>query len=130
MQVVTFRVLERRSVLFVLLIKAMTVPMLDLTSRLCLQADLSNHYAAMPSMHFGYALWFCIATVGLLQGPPPRPAAPWPRRSLLGVLALYPPAVLFCIVVSVHACTLLILCCLILFDQRHNTVYCRPPDLV
>ena len=64
-----------------------------------MQADLSNHYAAMPSMHFGYALWFCIAAVGLLRGPPPRPRGPWLQAPLLVLIAIYPPAVLFCIVV-------------------------------
>ena len=63
-------------------------------------SQVSNHYAAMPSMHFGYALWVCTALAGLLKGGPfqPRSRAGW--RCMLAAVGLYPASVLFCIIVS------------------------------
>jgi hypothetical protein len=42
--------------------------------------DVSNHYAAMPSMHTGYAAWTCVSVFttcpyrcGQRYAPPPPP---------------------------------------------------------
>ena len=51
--------------------------------------SISNQYAAMPSLHIGWALWCALALAPL--------ARRWWQRS---VLALYPLATLFCIVVT------------------------------
>mmetsp|Transcript_6377 Transcript_6377/g.18355 ORF Transcript_6377/g.18355 Transcript_6377/m.18355 type:complete len:433 (-) Transcript_6377:2475-3773(-) len=63
---------------------------------------VSNHYAAMPSMHFGYALWVCTALVGLLRGGPFHPRAPWAQRVGVALVGLYPASVLFCILVTAN----------------------------
>jgi hypothetical protein len=52
-------------------------------------ASISNQYAAMPSLHIGWATWCAIALWPLLQR----------RRAKLAVLA-YPAVTLFCIVVT------------------------------
>jgi hypothetical protein len=52
-------------------------------------ASVSNQYAAMPSMHIGWATWCAIAVWPLLRR----------RWVKIGVL-LYPAATLFCIVVT------------------------------
>jgi hypothetical protein len=52
-------------------------------------ASISNQYAAMPSLHIGWATWCAIALWPLLQR----------RRAKLAVLA-YPAITLFCIVVT------------------------------
>jgi hypothetical protein len=79
---------------------------------------VSNHYAAMPSMHFGYALWVCTALAGLLKGGPfqPRSRAGW--RCMLAAVGLYPASVLFCIIVSIlSSFTFWVLLSLLLFLQ-------------
>ncbi len=63
--------------------------------------QVSNHYAAMPSMHFGYALWVCTALAGLLRGGPFHPRSVAGQRAMLALIGLYPASVLFCIIVSV-----------------------------
>ena len=63
------------------------------------RSQVSNHYAAMPSMHFGYAVWVCTALVALLRGGPFHPRSPWTQRAGVAGVALYPAAVLFCILV-------------------------------
>ena len=54
-------------------------------------ASISNQYAAMPSLHIGWASWCAFAVWPLLRR----------RRSKLLVL-LYPAATLFCIVVTAN----------------------------
>ncbi|MEM9516300.1 MAG: phosphatase PAP2 family protein, partial [Actinomycetota bacterium] len=54
-------------------------------------AAISNQYAAMPSMHIGWATWCAIAVWPLLR-----------RRWAKGLLLLYPAATLFCIVVTAN----------------------------
>ena len=63
--------------------------------------QVSNHYAAMPSMHFGYALWVCTALAALLRGGPLHPRSLCGQRAVLAIVGLYPASVLFCIVVRV-----------------------------
>ena len=52
-------------------------------------ASISNQYAAMPSMHMGWAVWCALALVPLAR-----------RRWLRVVAVAYPVATLFCIVVT------------------------------
>jgi hypothetical protein len=52
-------------------------------------ANVSNQYAAMPSMHFGWSTW-CAITVVLVIG----------RGRLRWLAFLYPAATLFCILVT------------------------------
>jgi hypothetical protein len=74
--------------------------------------QVSNHYAAMPSMHFGYALWVCTALAGLLKGGPFQPRSRVGWRCMLAAVGLYPASVLFCIIVSADlACLLWLVCC-------------------
>jgi hypothetical protein len=54
-------------------------------------SDLSNQYAAMPSLHFGWALWCTLALV-----PPFR------SRIVRTLLILYPVATLFAILVTAN----------------------------
>lgn len=70
----------------------------------CAMAQVSNHYAAMPSMHFGYAVWVSTAIFGLLQGGPFHPRSPLVRKALLVLVACYPASVLFCILVRPSLC--------------------------
>ena len=52
-------------------------------------ADLSNQYAAMPSMHIGWSTWCAVATWPLLRRR-------WQRIAVF----LYPMATMFCIIVT------------------------------
>ena len=52
-------------------------------------ATISNQYAAMPSLHTGWATWSALALWPLVR-----------RRWLRGLLVLYPVATLFCIIVT------------------------------
>ena len=52
-------------------------------------ASISNQYAAMPSLHTGWATWSMLALWPLVR-----------RRWLRGLLVLYPVATLFCIIVT------------------------------
>lgn len=52
-------------------------------------ASISNQYAAMPSLHTGWATWCTLALWPLVR-----------RRWLRGLLVLYPLATLFCIIVT------------------------------
>lgn len=63
---------------------------------------VSNHYAAMPSMHFGYALWVSIALYGLLQGGRFHSRYFLVRKALVVLVACYPASVLFCILVTAN----------------------------
>lgn len=54
-------------------------------------ASISNQYAAMPSLHIGWATWCAIAMWPLLRR----------RRSKVAVL-LYPAITLFCIIVTAN----------------------------
>jgi hypothetical protein len=54
-------------------------------------ASISNQYAAMPSMHIGWATWCAIAVWPLLR-----------RRWTKIAVLLYPAATLFCIVVTAN----------------------------
>jgi PAP2 superfamily len=54
-------------------------------------ADLSNQYAAMPSLHIGWATWCAVAMWPLLRRR-------WQRIAVF----LYPLATLFCIVVTAN----------------------------
>ena len=51
--------------------------------------DVSNQYAAMPSMHIGWSTWTALVLVPLLR-----------RRWAKGLAALYPVVTLFCIIVT------------------------------
>jgi hypothetical protein len=51
--------------------------------------DVSNQYAAMPSMHIGWSTWTALALVPLLR-----------RRWAKLLAALYPVITLFCIIVT------------------------------
>lgn len=51
--------------------------------------SISNQYAAMPSLHIGWASWCALALIPLAR-----------RWWLRAALALYPAATLFCIVVT------------------------------
>jgi hypothetical protein len=53
--------------------------------------DLSNQYAAMPSMHIGWSTWCAVAMWPLLR-----------RRWQRVVVFLYPLATLFCIIVTAN----------------------------
>ena len=52
-------------------------------------ADLSNQYAAMPSLHIGWSTWCAVAMWPLLR-----------RRWQRVAVFLYPLATLFCIIVT------------------------------
>lgn len=52
-------------------------------------ASITNQYAAMPSMHIGWATWCALAVWPLLR-----------RRRTKVLVLLYPAATLFCIVVT------------------------------
>jgi hypothetical protein len=54
-------------------------------------ADLSNQYAAMPSLHIGWAMWCAVAVWPLLR-----------RRWQRIVVFLYPLLTLFCIIVTAN----------------------------
>jgi cytochrome bd-type quinol oxidase subunit 2 len=54
-------------------------------------ADVSNQYAAMPSMHIGWSTWCAVAMWPLLR-----------RRWQRAVVFLYPLATLFCIIVTAN----------------------------
>jgi PAP2 superfamily len=54
-------------------------------------ADLSNQYAAMPSMHIGWAMWCAVGVWPLLR-----------RRWQRAAVFLYPLATLFCIIVTAN----------------------------
>ena len=54
-------------------------------------ADLSNQYAAMPSLHIGWAMWCAVAVWPLLRRR-------WQRIAVF----LYPLATLFCIIVTAN----------------------------
>jgi hypothetical protein len=51
--------------------------------------SLSNQYAAMPSLHFGWAMWCCLALVPVVRG-----------RATRALLLAYPWLTLFAIVVT------------------------------
>ncbi|HEX9682185.1 MAG TPA: phosphatase PAP2 family protein [Acidimicrobiales bacterium] len=51
-------------------------------------AEISNQYAAMPSLHIGWSMWSALAMVGHLDG--------WARR----LMWMYPVITLFAIVVT------------------------------
>jgi membrane-associated phospholipid phosphatase len=53
--------------------------------------DVSNQYAAMPSLHTGWSLWCVLALVPLIR--------PWWGKALLFV---YPLATIFCIIVTAN----------------------------
>ena len=53
--------------------------------------DISNQYAAMPSMHIGWSMWCAVATWPLLR-----------RRWQRVVVMLYPLVTLFCIIVTAN----------------------------
>jgi hypothetical protein len=53
--------------------------------------DVSNQYAAMPSMHIGWSTWCAVAMWPLLR-----------RRWQRAVVFLYPLATLFCIIVTAN----------------------------
>jgi PAP2 superfamily len=54
-------------------------------------ADISNQFAAMPSMHIGWSTWCAVAVWPLLR-----------RRWQRAVVFLYPLATLFCIIVTAN----------------------------
>ena len=54
-------------------------------------ASISNQYAAMPSMHIGWSTWCAVAVWPLLK-----------RRWMKVLVALYPLATLFCIIVTAN----------------------------
>jgi hypothetical protein len=54
-------------------------------------ASISNQYAAMPSLHIGWATWCAIAVWPLLR-----------RRWMKVAMLMYPIATLFCIVVTAN----------------------------
>jgi hypothetical protein len=53
--------------------------------------DISNQYAAMPSLHIGWSVWCALAMWPLVK-----------RRWARALLVLYPMATLFCIVVTAN----------------------------
>jgi hypothetical protein len=53
--------------------------------------DISNQYAAMPSLHIGWSVWCALAMWPLVK-----------RRWAKALLVLYPMATLFCIVVTAN----------------------------
>jgi hypothetical protein len=53
--------------------------------------DVSNQYAAMPSMHIGWSTWTALVLVPLVR-----------RRWAKVLAALYPVATLFCIIVTAN----------------------------
>jgi PAP2 superfamily len=53
--------------------------------------DISNQYAAMPSLHIGWSVWCALAMWPLVR-----------RRWAKALLVLYPIATLFCIVVTAN----------------------------
>ncbi|MCB0986425.1 MAG: phosphatase PAP2 family protein [Acidimicrobiales bacterium] len=68
-------------------------------------AVVSNQYAAMPSLHFGWSSWCAVTVVLIMRARASTPAvgtsgspAPLPRR--VWWVALYPAATLFCILVT------------------------------
>jgi hypothetical protein len=54
-------------------------------------AEISNQYAAMPSLHIGWSTWCALAVWPLLR-----------RRWTKAAVFLYPAATLFCIVVTAN----------------------------
>jgi hypothetical protein len=54
-------------------------------------SNLSNQYAAMPSLHFGWSMWCCIALVPTFRS-----------RVVRGLLIVYPWVTLFAIVVTAN----------------------------
>ena len=54
-------------------------------------AQVSNQYAAMPSLHFAWSVWSALVLYPML-------VRPWTRLAIL----LYPPATLFAIVVTAN----------------------------
>jgi hypothetical protein len=54
-------------------------------------SNLSNQYAAMPSLHFGWSMWCCIALVPTFRS-----------RIIRGLLIVYPWLTLFAIVVTAN----------------------------
>jgi hypothetical protein len=54
-------------------------------------SNLSNQYAAMPSLHFGWSMWCCIALVPTFRS-----------RIIRALLILYPWVTLFAIVVTAN----------------------------
>ena len=54
-------------------------------------AEISNQYAAMPSLHIGWSTWCALAVWPLLR-----------RRWTKAAVMLYPAATLFCIVVTAN----------------------------
>ncbi|HEX2048582.1 MAG TPA: phosphatase PAP2 family protein [Acidimicrobiales bacterium] len=54
-------------------------------------AQVSNQYAAMPSLHFAWSLWSALVLYPML-------VRPWSRLAIV----LYPPATLFAIVVTAN----------------------------
>jgi hypothetical protein len=54
-------------------------------------SDLSNQYAAMPSLHFGWSMWCCIALVPTFRS-----------RIVRGLLIVYPWVTLFAIIVTAN----------------------------
>jgi len=54
-------------------------------------AEVSNQYAAMPSLHIAWSLWCTLVMWPLTK-----------RRWVRGLLVLYPMATLFCIVVTAN----------------------------
>jgi hypothetical protein len=53
--------------------------------------DISNQYAAMPSLHAGWATWSALVMAPMVR-----------RRWLRGVVWLHPAATLFCIIVTAN----------------------------
>jgi hypothetical protein len=51
--------------------------------------DVSNQYAAMPSLHTGWSMWAALVLIPMVR-----------RRWLKGLIALHPVATVFCIVVT------------------------------
>lgn len=54
-------------------------------------AEVSNQYAAMPSLHTAWSIWSVLALWALVR-----------RRWLRGILVLYPVATVFCIMVTAN----------------------------
>jgi hypothetical protein len=54
-------------------------------------SDLSNQYAAMPSLHFGWSMWCCVALVPTFRS-----------RIVRALLIVYPWVTLFAIIVTAN----------------------------
>ena len=54
-------------------------------------SDLSNQYAAMPSLHFGWSMWCCLALYPTFRS-----------RVIRTLLVLYPMFTLFAIIVTAN----------------------------